>query len=133
MASTYDTDFYSWTQETAQRLRDGTALPAEDLRNVIEEIEDLGRHRYDSLVSHLAVYFLHKLKWDYQPDRRTRSWQVSMRTAQVNIRGLLEDNPGLQSKWGSALEKAYRRAKSLASIETDLPETTFPAECPYSL
>lgn len=35
MASTYETDFYAWTQQTADQLRSGEPLTPEDLNLVI--------------------------------------------------------------------------------------------------
>ena len=39
----------------------------------------MGEEQYDKLESALRVLMLHLLKWDHQPDRRSRSWTASVR------------------------------------------------------
>jgi hypothetical protein len=46
---------------------------------------------------------------------------------------LLEENPSLQPYLLEGLQKAYRKAVALAAGETDLPDRTFPVDCPYTL
>ncbi|MEE7492311.1 DUF29 domain-containing protein [Methylobacterium oryzae CBMB20] len=127
----YADDFYTWTQEQSARLRSGD-LSGLDRENLAEEIESLGKSQYDSLVSLWRVVMLHMLKFDYQPERRSRSWTVSIRTHRNRAADVLEDNPGLQSKLAQALARAYRDAREEASAETGLPLKIFPKECPYT-
>ena len=35
----------------------------------------MGSNEYDKLESALRVLLMHMLKWDHQPDKRTRSWE----------------------------------------------------------
>lgn len=132
MASTYETDFYAWTQETAEQLRSGRQLPQDELDRVIEEIEDLGRRHFDSLVSYCALYQLHRLKWDYQPALRGRSWQLSMKKAEVRIKTLLKRYPGLRRKLAEAWTFGFEDAVADAVIESGMPRNSFPATNPYS-
>ena len=46
-----------------------------DAENVAEEILDVGSNEYDKLESALRVLLMHMLKWDHQPEKRTRSWE----------------------------------------------------------
>ena len=126
----YADDFYTWTQEQGARLRAGD-ISGLDLENLAEEIESLGRSQYDSLVSLWRVVLLHMLKFDYQPERRSRSWTVLIRTHRNRAADVLEDNPGLRSRLAQALVRAYRDAREEASAETGLPLKIFPKECPY--
>jgi hypothetical protein len=71
--STYETDFYRWTQETAEKLRQGR-LAEVDLEQIAEEIEEMGRSERHELRNRLAVLLAHLLKWQYQPDWRGNSW-----------------------------------------------------------
>jgi hypothetical protein len=43
---------------------------------------------------------------------------------------LLEQSPSLKRVVPGSLSRAYRRAVERAALETDLPKSTFPAECP---
>ena len=129
--SAYEDDFYTWTQEQGARLRVGD-LSGLDLENLAEEIESLGRSQYDSLVSLWRIVLMHMLKFDYQPERRTRSWAISIRTHRNRAADVLADNPGLKSRSVDALARAYRDAREEASDETGLPLKIFPKDCPYS-
>ncbi len=131
-ANLYNTDFHAWTQTQAALLRrqDWQQL---DLPNLSEEIASLGKQQRQELRNRLSVLIGHLLKWEYQSARRNRSWLATIRVQRLDIADLLADNPSLQPDLDTALERAYRRAVALAAGETDLPESTFPAECGYSL
>jgi hypothetical protein len=127
----YGRDFYSWSLEQARLVREGR-WDAVDRENVAEEIESLGREQFNKLESALRVLLLHMLKWDHQPERRTRSWALSIKDQRLEFEQILEDNPGLKSRQDEALARAYRRARIAAAKETGLDEETFPSACPYS-
>ena len=75
---------------------------------------------------------MHMLKWDYQPQRRGRSWMLSIRGQCLDLDDVLTDNPGLKPRIPEATERAYRKARVEAAKETGLHEETFPEECPYA-
>ena len=127
----YEHDFYSWLMEQARFVREGR-WNAVDRANLAEEIEDLGREQFNKLESALRVVLMHLLKWDFQPERRTRSWVLSIQDQRLAFQHVLEDNPGLKSRFDEAVQRAYRRARIQAADETGLPEKTFPDRCPYT-
>ncbi len=90
--STYDADFYAWTQEQAAALRDKD-LGALDLAHLAEEIDTLGRSERKTLRSDLRRLLCHLLKWQYQPEYRSRSWQISIVQARGDIDDDLADDP----------------------------------------
>ena len=128
----YEDDFYPWTQEKGARLRAGD-LSALDLANLAEEIESLGRSEFNSLVGAWRVILLHMLKFDHQPDKKTRSWAISIAAQRKEVEFILKDNPGLKRRLDEALERAYHGARLGASKETRLRLKRFPETCPYSL
>lgn len=128
----YESDFYVWTQEQATLLRQQQWHQI-DLANLVEEIESLGRQQRQELRDRLSVLLGHLLKWHYQPQQRSRSWLATIRIQRLDIAELLEDNPSLQPYLSAALRKVYPKAIELAVGETNLPNSTFPAECPYEL
>ncbi|NJM78185.1 MAG: DUF29 domain-containing protein [Acaryochloridaceae cyanobacterium RU_4_10] len=73
----YNTDFYTWTAQTVQLLKE-RRFSELDLENLIEEIEDLGRSEYRALESRLEVLLMHLLKVRYQPEMYTKSWDLNM-------------------------------------------------------
>ena len=129
--SLYDQDFYAWTQEQVSLLhnRQWSQL---DLLNLIEEIESLGRQERRELINRLSVLIGHLLKWQYQPQQRTRSWVATIAIQRLDITKLIEESPSLKPDLEEALQQAYLKAINLAVEETSLPKRTFPAACPYS-
>jgi len=132
MARLYDTDFYAWTQEQAKLLREGR-LAAADVRHIAEEIEDMGRTEKRELVSRLEVLLAHLLKWRHQPDRRGKSWRLTIVEQRRRLRRHLHDNPSLRAVLPEALDDAYGDARIAAARETDLEPDTFPATCPWTV
>ncbi len=128
----YEADFYAWTQEQATLLRT-QQWSWIDLPNLIEEIESLGRQQRHELRNRLSVLLGHLLKWEYQPQQRSRSWLATLRIQRLDLTDLLEENPSLKPTIEEALCKAYLKGVELAVGETDLPGSIFPVECPYSL
>jgi hypothetical protein len=128
----YETDFYGWTQEQAMLLRNQQWSQV-DLPNLIEEVESLGQQQRQELRNRLSILIGHLLKWEYQPQRRSRSWLATLRIQRRDTLRLLKDNPSLKPFLNDALMEAYENARDLAMAETDLPEQTFPLSCPYSL
>ncbi len=129
-ATLYDRDFYAWAMEQAALLRAGR-LDAADIHHIAEEIESMGRSEKRELVSRLTVLLLHLLKWQYQPALRGNSWRLSIANARDQLADHLADNPSLKARLDEAVTAAYRYARRSASVETGLPESTFPAECPW--
>ncbi|WP_162249970.1 DUF29 family protein [Methylobacterium sp. Leaf456] len=125
-----DRDLYAWAYEQALALRRGQ-FPALDALNLAEEIEDLGGVIYNRMESALRITLMHLLKWDHQPEKRTRSWHLSIRNGRLDVEDVLERHPSLNRRVPGAVAKAYRRARIDASGETGLDESVFPAECPY--
>jgi hypothetical protein len=126
----YMRDFYSWLMEQARLIREGR-FDAVDRENLAEEIESLGREQFNKLESALRVLLTHILKWDHQPERRSRSWLLSIAEQRFEIEDVLADNPGLRPRIAEALARGYRKARLEAAKETELDETRFPEACPY--
>ena len=131
MPSLYEKDFYAWTQEQAQLLRNHNWSKL-DLPNLIEEIESLAKQQRQELRNCLSVLIGHLLKWEYQPQRRSRCWLATIRVQRRDTQELLEENPSLKSYLLEVLQAAYNKSKDLAVRETDLLYKTFPQDCPYT-
>ncbi len=127
----YDADFYSWALEQARLVREGL-LDSIDRENVAEEIESLGREPFNKLESALRVLLLHMLEWDNQPERRSRSWILSIDAQRIELEDILQDNPGLKPRIAEAMARAYRKARIEAARETGLAKDTFAEHCPYA-
>ncbi|MGZ4091304.1 MAG: DUF29 domain-containing protein [Bacteroidia bacterium] len=130
--STYEQDFYSWTQEQAALLRAGR-LNDLDIENLIEEVETMGRSEKRELESRLTVLLLHLLKWKYQEVRRGRSWELSIAEQRLRFAETLDENPGLKPKLDEIMKKAYQYAILQAARETKISKSVFPSDCPWRL
>jgi hypothetical protein len=133
MRMLYDTDFHQWTQEMAEAIRDGRRVSEADAALIAEEIEDLGRGERKSLRSAVIVLFMHLLKKQYQPDKATRSWDLTIKDQRNEIDDILEENPSLEPLLRDAefISKAYERALTKAALQTKKDESAFPEECPF--
>ena len=127
----YDRDLYSWAVEQAALLRAGKITEADAL-NIAEELDDVGNEQYDKLESALRLILLHLLKWDHQPERRSRSWYASIKVQRKHVLKVLKKNPGLKPVADEAVTEAYETARIEAALQTSLEEDRFPFDCPYS-
>jgi hypothetical protein len=127
----YDEDFARWAFEQAKALRNGD-FAGLDIENIAEELETLGRDEFNKLESILTVIVMHMLKWDHQPERRSRSWAITIRIQRRHAAKQIQGNPSLKPKLSEALAEAYETARLTAANETGLPMRGFPPECPYT-
>lgn len=129
--NTYESDFYGWTQEQAKLLKD-KKLDAIDVANLIEEIESMGRSEKRALQSSLGRLMQHLLKWQYQPNFQSKSWQLTIKNQRREVTQNVKDNPSLKGTLNETIERAYENAVGWAALETGLDESVFPKTCPWS-
>lgn len=132
MSKTYQLDFNTWTDKTAQLIREGRWTEI-DTEQLIEEIEDLGKRDRRAVTSQLIRLLLHLLKWQYQPERRSDSWLDSITDARTQIELAFEDSPSLKNYLDGQLETSYQRARRQASQQTGIAIAQFPSVCPYQM
>jgi Domain of unknown function DUF29 len=123
-------DLYSWGVRQAELLRAGR-LAEIDAAAIAEEIDDVGEEEYHRLESALRVLMLHLLKWDHQPERRSRSWTLSILEHRQCAQRQLRRSPGLKSQLDDALTAAHEDARLEAASETGLPLSAFPPTRPF--
>ena len=103
-----------------------------DYEHLHEFLTDMARRDRREVLSRLKNLLLHLLKWEYQPDHRSKSWVKTIEEQRQELRYLLESGT-LRNHAQDVLVKAYEQAVKLASIETGLSESTFPQACPLTL
>jgi len=128
----YDQDFVFWCEETARLLRAGQ-LGEIDVENLIEEVEAMAGSQRHEVRSRLRVLIGHLLKWDKEPEKRSRSWLSTITTQRTEIEDLFEQSPSLRRSLPESVAKAYPTAVRDVTVETGLAKSDFPSECPYSL
>ena len=125
----YWLDGYGWANAQAQLLRE-RRWDLIDLENIIEEIESVGRSEEDAAESALRVLMMHILKWQLQPERRGRSWALSIANQRIRYAQRMKKNPSLKSKLEDMREEAFRRSRIEAAQEMDVPLKTIPTDPP---
>ena len=128
----HEADYLRWIETTVEKLRSQDYANV-DWENLIEEIEDMGRSERRSLESNLIVVLLHLLKWQYQPERRSGSWESSIIEHRRHIKKALKESPSLNSYCESIFSECYVEAVKQAKAETGLSLEIFPIECLYEL
>jgi len=128
----YETDFYAWTMEQSKLLRDGDVQNL-DIINLVEEIESLGKQQRQELRNRLGVLIGHLLKWDYQPEKQSKSWRATIREQRRETLHLLKENPSLKPYLEEAITDAYQSGLELVVRETSLDYQDLPGDCAYTL
>ena len=128
----YQTDYYGWALEQAGLLRAGHWQEI-DTENLIEEIESMGRSEKRALESRLIALITHLLKWQYQPVRRGKSWELTIKEQRLRINKILRDNPSLKPEIAVCFLDVYPFAVIQAVKETGRGENVFRTECEWTL
>jgi hypothetical protein len=127
----YDADFNQWLEETANSLK-AHNFEALDLENLIEEIESMGRSDKREIYNRLKVLLTHLLKWKYQSDKQSNSWELTIDEQREQIKLVIKDSPSLKPYFKENLADCYQDAIRKAAKETGLPVAAFPSECPFT-
>ena len=128
----YEQDFLAWTEDQAEALRTKQA-GALDWENLLEEVESMGRNERNAMESRLSLLLMHLMKWQWQPEKRSKSWMQTIREQRKVLRKILKNSPSLRSHIPEMLPEAWAEAKDDAAFETELPLSIFPEACPWSL
>jgi hypothetical protein len=128
----YATDFVTWAEQQAALLEQ-KQFGQLDLANLIDEVLDLSKRERQALYSNFKIILLHLLKWNYQPAMRSNSWKASTREHRQRVARQLKDSPSLKPYLQEIFTDCYQDARFLAVDETELPEDTFPSDCPFSV
>ena len=128
----YETDVLAWSNEQARLLRTGQ-FGLLDLEHIAEEIEDVGKSEQRELASRLAVLMAHLLKWHYQPERQSASWQRTIKEQRRALNFHLKQVPSLQTRLADAewLGAIWADAITRAIEETGIGG--LPEECPWAV
>jgi len=106
-----------------------------DQEHLVEELEALSRSEYSELESRLEVLITHLLKWQFDAASQNprRLWRATIREQRHRLTRLLQRNPSLRPTLPNVLHQNYPHARLMALDETDLPDSTLPTICPWTL
>ena len=126
-----DGDIHAWALRQERALRDGRSAEF-DLARLADEIDALGISEYKAFESALMRLLQHLLKWDFQPERRSRSWALTVRTQRLHAGRALKRSPSLGARRFEILDEAYALAQVVMLRETGLPDSAVPEANPYT-
>ncbi|MEH1932022.1 DUF29 domain-containing protein [Nostoc sp.] len=128
----YEADYLQWIETTVEKLQSQDYANV-DWEKLIEEIADMGKSERRSLKSNLIVILVHLLKWQFQPEKRSGSWEGSIIEHRRRVIEALDDSPSLKSYLEIVFAQCYAQAVKQAKAETGLSVESFPVVCPYQL
>jgi hypothetical protein len=128
----YERDFYNWIHHNITLLRQGRWDEIE-IDILIDELESMAKRDKRELISRLMILIAHLLKWQYQPDQRSGSWQGSICEQRICIDAQLTESPSLKNALVESVSQAYIGSLKITQKETGLPSSSFPSSCPYTL
>jgi hypothetical protein len=127
----YETDFFLWTQQQAQWIRE-QQFERLDAENVAEEIESIGKHLHQELNFRLYRVLMHLLLWRYH-HQRTKEIRLPVMRWRHDMTKILRDSLSLRAYLEEELTEEYDFARDLAGIDCGLGKEVFPKECPWTL
>ncbi len=131
-AALYDRDFVLWLDHAVNLLRQGK-LQELDVTHVVDEMESMSKREKRAIESNLKVILVHLLKYQYQPQQRSRSWLCTLLEHRQRIDRSLKDSPSLRSHLLENFQEVYAQARAKASTETGLQMDVFPVVSPFDL
>ena len=131
LAALYEADETAWLEESSQLIRAGR-LDELDYENLATYLEDQAKRDRREVNSRLRVLMAHLLKWQYQPEKRSRGWALTVIRQRRQLKRLLA-SATLQQHAAEVLAEIYPAAVKMAAYQTGLPRSAFPAACPLRL
>jgi len=136
--TSYETDFYAWTQDQAAALRRVAEmrvnLPGVDLEHLAEEVEDMGNDTLAKIEGLITQILTHLLKLEYSPDPDPRRhWRNEITEWRITVRRRAKRSPtaldrvDLEDASADALTLLRKRYGEWGWL-AQLPEA-----CPYSI
>lgn len=125
----YEEDETAWLEEMSRLIAERRF---EDLDTVhlSEFLCNMDRRDKREALSRLTTLLVHLLKWEHQPQQRTKCWAAVIASQRAELSDLLESKT-LLAHAREVLATAYSRAAKQVAIETGL--SGFLRTCPYSI
>lgn len=127
----FERDETAWLDVMSRIVAEGRYSEL-DAPNLSEYLADMAKRDRREVESRLVTLLTLLLKWEFQPDHRSRSWQGTIAEQRRELRKLL-DSGTLYNHAQSHLMDAFEDGRKQASIETGLSRETFPTECEWNL
>ncbi|TXT35905.1 MAG: hypothetical protein FD135_4622 [Comamonadaceae bacterium] len=134
MNTRYETDVVAWANEQAALIRAGR-YDQLDVQHIAQEIEDVGKSEQRELASRMSVLLMHLIKWQFQPQKRSVSWTLTIKEQRRLSKRRIERTPSLapmllDPEW---IDDIWVDAKSLTEKETGIDQGILPEMCPWAM
>ena len=128
-AYTYEQDFVGWLNTQAELLKTGKVNEL-DIKNLVEEIEAMGRSEKRELESSMIILVMHLLNWTFQPNYQSRSWANTINEQRRRIGRVIKDSPSLKNSLNDTewFNDIWQSALYQAVSETGLDIKIFPEQ-----
>jgi len=131
-SDSYNKDFYAWAIHNAKLIRKGKFSEL-DINNIAEELESMGNRDKRQLINRLSVLISHLLKWQFQSEKQSKSWKLTIKEQRLKVHELLSESPSLKHELNEKMLLTYKYALILTTKQTKINEKILPKKCPYSL
>ncbi len=136
----YNKDYSEWIQENLKEIK-AKNFAKVDWKNLIEEIESMGKSERRALLSLLTRLLEHLLKmayWDAEKERNYSHWASEVVNFRAQIENQLEDSPSLKRELPAFYQRAHTTAiksvtklfvlpnEAIVSLEKALDDDWFP-------
>ena len=131
----YDTDFYAWTQQQAEAIREAIFSDNRlDRDNLAEEIESLGVSQRSACESHVENIIEHLLKIEFVPSiRDVRGWRKEVRAFRKNLEKVLSPSLRAELRQMDVLSRLHTSARRdlIRDYQEDRLEIIIPESITY--
>jgi aconitase A len=128
----YEADETAWLDAMAVLVAEGRTSEF-DLPNLQEYLESMAKRDRKEMTSRMRVLLAHLLKWEYQPDKRSKSWKLTILEQRNELEFDCTYSRTLRNHAEAELASVYAKAVIDAAYETGMEMSDFPAECPWTL
>jgi hypothetical protein len=131
LAELYEADETAWLERHADLIRAGR-LGDLDAEHLAEYLTDMAGRDRREVRSRLVVLLTDLLKWEFQAERRSKSWLSTILLQQDALRQLLESGT-LRRYVLETFPDIYEASRKQAAAQTTMPREAFPEQSPWEL
>lgn len=128
-----DQEYDRWLENQVDCLKTGN-FAGLDLKNLIEELEALGRAEKSAVKSLAFQILIHLLLihyWTEESVYNKNHWQAEVNAFKYQLSDKLTTNYKLFL--ANNLDKIYAKARTNAILKSNLQSDRFPLSCPYQI
>ncbi len=130
LSQLYEADETAWLDAMAELVAEGRCEEIDHI-HLAEYLSDMARRDRRQVENRVAILLAHLLKWHFQPEKRSRSWERTILVQRQRLARILE-SATLKNHALANLGRTYFEAAQIACVETGFPLGTFPPVCPFN-